>query len=224
MQLTNSEWEQAEVILMFLLPFKRCTARFECNNSSPETNYVFFAYNTMYDHMDDVKSKWESGIGISALPCAKYILKVIGKMEKYSKSITPRPYFPLFMAMEWFSTPARSSSSLKKNLGQIQVLRNIPMHVINIFFNSMTNPNPILPLLPLRGSPVVQAATNVRRHITMIQNIVKPFPTIYLNDAAMISIATSMIPISHLHLVGGEIIIINTQIREGWSEMCWLCS
>src|SRR5438046_8175509 len=86
MQLMNAEWEQAEVLLMFLLPFKRCTARFECNNSSPEIDYVFFAYNTMYDHMDDVKSKLESGTGIGALPCAKYMLNAIGEMEKVLKN------------------------------------------------------------------------------------------------------------------------------------------
>src|SRR6266496_5242485 len=99
MQLMNAEWEQAEVLLMFLLPFKRCTAHFECNNSSPEIDYVFFAYNTMYDHMDDVKSKLESGISIGALPCAKYMLKAISEMEKVLKNITPRPHFPLFTVM-----------------------------------------------------------------------------------------------------------------------------
>jgi hAT family C-terminal dimerisation region len=49
------------------------------------------------------------------------------------------------------------------------VLRNIPIPVVDVFSNSTTNLNPILPPPPLRGSPVVQAATNVRRHITMIQ-------------------------------------------------------
>ena len=48
----------------------------------------------MYDHMDDVKSKWESGIDISALPCAKYILKVIGKMEKVLKKYYTKTLFP----------------------------------------------------------------------------------------------------------------------------------
>ena len=52
---------------MFLLPFKRCTARFECNSSDPE-NYVFFAYNAMYDHINDIKSKLESDTGIGTFP------------------------------------------------------------------------------------------------------------------------------------------------------------
>ena len=78
---------------MFLLPFKQCTTRFECN-SSPEINYVFFAYNTMYDHMDDVKSKSESGFGIGALPCATYMLNAIGKMEKVLKKYYTKTLFP----------------------------------------------------------------------------------------------------------------------------------
>jgi len=43
---------------------------------------VFFAYDTMYNHIDDVKDKLESGNGIGSLPCAKYMLNAIGKMEK----------------------------------------------------------------------------------------------------------------------------------------------
>ena len=53
----------------------------------------------------------------------------------------------------------------------------------------------------------------------------KPFSPVHPNDAAMISMATLRSPtisISHLHLVGGEIIIINTRIWEGWSGVCWL--
>lgn len=34
-RLTDAEWEQAEILLVFLMPFKRCTKRFECNINSP---------------------------------------------------------------------------------------------------------------------------------------------------------------------------------------------
>jgi len=60
--------------------------------------------------------------------------------------------------------------------------------------NSTTNLNPILPLLPLRGSPVVQVPTNGWRHIMMIQNIAKLFSTVHLNDPAMVSINTLRSP------------------------------
>ena len=67
LQLTAAEWEQAEVLLVFLLPFQRCTKRFECNNSYTEIDYIFFVYDTMYNHIDDVKEKLESYDGIGAL-------------------------------------------------------------------------------------------------------------------------------------------------------------
>src|SRR5579859_5182 len=51
----------------------------------------------MYNHIDDVKDKLESGNGIGSLPCAKYMLNAIGKMEKvlrkyYSKTVLPTVY------------------------------------------------------------------------------------------------------------------------------------
>jgi hypothetical protein len=98
MQLMNAEWEQAEVLLMFLLPFKRCTARFECNSGQTEIDCVFFAYNTMYDHIDDVKAKLESNTGIGALPCAKYMLKAISEMEVVLKKYYQKTAFPTVYA------------------------------------------------------------------------------------------------------------------------------
>ena len=50
-----------------------------------EIDYVFFAYDTRYNHINDVKDKLESGNGIGSLPCAKYMLNAIGKMEKVLK-------------------------------------------------------------------------------------------------------------------------------------------
>jgi hypothetical protein len=35
-RLSNYEWDLAEVLLVFLMPFKRCTKRFECSNTTPE--------------------------------------------------------------------------------------------------------------------------------------------------------------------------------------------
>jgi hypothetical protein len=91
LKLTDNEWEQAEVLLIFLLPFKRCTTRFECNGQVPEIDYVFFAYDAMYHHIDDVKTALQSGSGIGALACSQYMLTAISKMEStlqryYSKT------------------------------------------------------------------------------------------------------------------------------------------
>jgi len=39
--LTERECQQAEVLLLFLLSFQRCTSGFESNNTTPEIDYVF---------------------------------------------------------------------------------------------------------------------------------------------------------------------------------------
>src|SRR5437762_12702997 len=81
LQLSDKEWEQAEVLLAFLLPFKRCTSQFECNKSYTEIDYVSFAYDTMYNHIDDAKMTLMSESRIGALPCARYLLKSLEGME-----------------------------------------------------------------------------------------------------------------------------------------------
>ena len=47
LMLTECEWQQAKVLLLFLLPFQRCTSRFESNNTTSKIDYVFFAYDTL---------------------------------------------------------------------------------------------------------------------------------------------------------------------------------
>ena len=94
LQLSDEEWEQAEVLLTFLLPFNRCTSRFKCNKSYMEIDYVFFAYDTMYNHIDDVKTKLMSESGIGALPCTRYLLKSLEGMEMVLKRYYSKTQFP----------------------------------------------------------------------------------------------------------------------------------
>jgi len=92
--LTEREWQQAEVLLLFLLPFQRCTSQFEFNNTTPEIDYVFFAYNTLYNHIDDVKDKLRSGSGLGALPCAPSMLRAIEQMERVLHKYYEKTGFP----------------------------------------------------------------------------------------------------------------------------------
>jgi len=94
LKLTENEWDQAEVLLVFLLPFNRCTARFECNGDVPEIDYVFFAYDSMYNHIDDVKKALTSGSGIGALACSQYMLTAISDMEVTLKQYYSKTAFP----------------------------------------------------------------------------------------------------------------------------------
>ena len=78
-QLSEEEWDLAEVLLVFLMPFKRCTTRFECNSTTPEIDYVFFAYDKMFNHIEDVKTVLSSGASIGVLPCAPFMSKALMK-------------------------------------------------------------------------------------------------------------------------------------------------
>jgi len=42
---------------------------------------VFFAYYTLYNHLDDVEEKLKSETGIGALSCAPFILTTMEKMK-----------------------------------------------------------------------------------------------------------------------------------------------
>ena len=81
-------------MLLFLFPFQHCTLRFECNRTIPEVDYVFFAYDTLYNHIDDVKDKLRSGVGLGAPHCAPFILKAIEAMETTLRKYYERTSFP----------------------------------------------------------------------------------------------------------------------------------
>jgi len=94
LMLTERERQQAEVLLLFLLPFQRCTSRFESNNTTPKIDYVFFTYDTLYNHIDDVKDKLHSGPGLGAPPCAPFMLTVIEQMETVLHKYYEKTHFP----------------------------------------------------------------------------------------------------------------------------------
>ena len=54
-KLSADEWQLAESLLMILMPFQRLSVRFESNMTSAEIDYVFFAYETMFNHLEDIQ-------------------------------------------------------------------------------------------------------------------------------------------------------------------------
>ena len=75
---------------LFLILFQIYTKRFECNLDSPEIGVIFFAYETLYNHIDDIKVALTGNTGLGALPLANYMLQAITKMEA-----TLRKYYSL---------------------------------------------------------------------------------------------------------------------------------
>ena len=72
-RLTEQEWGVAEQLLMILMPFQRCTKRFETNSRSSEVDYVFFGYDMMFNHLEDV----DAALQRSKSPTAKILLTAI---------------------------------------------------------------------------------------------------------------------------------------------------
>ena len=94
LRIKESWWEYMEVLCAFLMPFYRCTKRFESNNTQPEIDYVFFAYNTMYDHIDDVKDAIEQKRGIGSYRIASSMGPALLELEATLKKYYEKTTFP----------------------------------------------------------------------------------------------------------------------------------
>jgi len=75
----------AELLIIFLISFKRCIKRFEYNADESEIDYVFFAYDSLFNHIEDIKIILEEVIALAALSSISYILETLYKMEKKFK-------------------------------------------------------------------------------------------------------------------------------------------
>jgi len=134
LKLTTSEFEMAELLVVFLMPFKRCTKRFECNADEPEIDYVFFAYDSLFNHIEDVKTALEGATALAALPSAPYMLDALCNMEEKFKIYYKKTELPTVYGD---STHAVSSPFLKRKHGQMRIPRNIPMVVVRDFLKAI---------------------------------------------------------------------------------------
>jgi hAT family C-terminal dimerisation region len=91
-RLTDNEWAIADQVLMILTPFQRCTARFESNSLRSEVDYVFFAYDTMFNHLEDV----QKSLGRSKLPTSVFLRNAIDEalevLRRYYNKSTTIPF------------------------------------------------------------------------------------------------------------------------------------
>ena len=76
------------------MPFQYCTKRFECNIDSPEIDYVFLTYDTMYNHIDDVKVALLGSTGLGLLSSATYMYAAIEEMETKLRIYYEKTKFP----------------------------------------------------------------------------------------------------------------------------------
>jgi hAT family C-terminal dimerisation region len=142
LRLMPEEWDQAEILLFFLMPFKRCTKRFECSHTEPEIEYTFYAYNTMYNHIDDVKDALKLKPGLGSIPSAPFMLAAILAMEETLKIYYDQTKIPTVYGDAMILDP-RSKLSLFDEDTWKDVDRNIYVDGCrNRFLNNYASPSP----------------------------------------------------------------------------------
>jgi hypothetical protein len=92
-QMTEQEWELAEVLFVFLIPFKRVTLRFENNKQTPEIDYIFFAYDRMFNHIEDVLFSLRTPTALGNLACAPVFAGALVKMQAKLQEVISLIFF-----------------------------------------------------------------------------------------------------------------------------------
>src|SRR5579859_6705406 len=70
-----------EVLYVFLIPFKRVTMRFENNTKNPEIDYIYYAYDRMFNHIEDVLFSLGNPRALGRLPSAKVFVQALEDMR-----------------------------------------------------------------------------------------------------------------------------------------------
>jgi hypothetical protein len=91
-RLSDQDWAVAEQLLMILMPFQRCTARFETNSLSSEVDYVFFGYDIMFNHLEDVDATLKRSKSPSAGFLRTAINDAIAVLRQYYNKTTTMPF------------------------------------------------------------------------------------------------------------------------------------
>jgi len=106
-QMTEQEWELAEVLFVFLIPFKHVTARFENNKQTPEIDYMFFAYDRMFNHIEDVLFSLRTPTALGNLECAPVFSEALTSMKAKLQEVLTRFLFADGLVLRQDKDPLR---------------------------------------------------------------------------------------------------------------------
>ena len=79
--MSNQEWDLVEVLYVFLIPFKRVTMRFENHTKNPEIDYIYFAYDRMFNHIEDILFSLRNHRALGRLRSAKVFIQALENMR-----------------------------------------------------------------------------------------------------------------------------------------------
>jgi hypothetical protein len=91
-RLSDQEWGVAEQLFMILMPFQRCTNRFESNSRSSEVDYVFFGYDVMFNHLEDVDATLQRSRSATASFLRTAISDALAVLRHYYNKTTTMPF------------------------------------------------------------------------------------------------------------------------------------
>src|ERR1700689_1466483 len=91
-RLSDQEWGVAEQLFMILMPFQQCTNRFESNSCSSKVDYVFFGYDVMFNHLEDVDATLQRSRSHTVSFLRTAICKALAVLRHYYNKTTTMPF------------------------------------------------------------------------------------------------------------------------------------
>jgi hAT family C-terminal dimerisation region len=81
--LTDREWELLDLLFIVLFPFKLVSNRFEGNAQTPEIDFLFLAYDRLFNHIDDVIDSFNADEGgpLANHPAAPMLRQALNAMS-----------------------------------------------------------------------------------------------------------------------------------------------
>lgn len=113
--MTNQEWDLIEVLYVFLIPFKRVTMRFENHAKNPEIDYIYYAYDRMFNHIEDVLFSLRNPRALGRLPSAKVFVQALEDMRVKLNGYYDKTKVPFVYADAMILNPRNKLSIFKEN-------------------------------------------------------------------------------------------------------------
>jgi len=78
----------AEQLMLIPIPFQRCIAQFKMNSLSSEVDYIFFGYETMFNHLEDAQTTLAKSKSLSAIFLHEAVSVALETLKKYYNKTT----------------------------------------------------------------------------------------------------------------------------------------
>jgi len=213
--LSNKEWNQAEILLSILLPFKLVSDQLE-QTKHPVIEHVFWSYETMFNQIDIIEAKLRRGREPWLKELQKSVLAMTKKLKDYyAQTVEAWVYSDGVLLNPWIKAGLFKNPSWRDDTGIGP--RNISPHV-----EIVTSTHTSRWFIYCRHPVCLGRRENIP-NLSMIMNCfykIKP-----VNKQRMSSTITWGCQLHHIHLeqpwIGGSVMRRSTHAYLEWQEMYW---